>query len=212
MDGNKDKRIERSKELKINKKDENIQEMLLAIDLGLKSGASLFDDAGRLLKYEQIKFQDSKDLYEQAPNLINSWEREVNDKTSKDLSGEPPKLKRLSYLAVEGGGELFDAWETCLENDTMKNIQLVSVRPEEWRANLLLPKERQSGRTCKEAARLLARQVVADFGSMSQHEGRFKTDAAESVAMGFHMANVLGWIKREPIISRYSNGKIIVPK
>ncbi len=187
------------------------QELVLAVDLGLKCGASLFDDKGNLLRYEQLRFQDPEDLYKQAPSLIKSWERKSND---QDLQGMESLVKKrvISYLAVEGGGELLDAWESALEIDDNKEIQLVSVRPEEWRSRLLLPKERESSRSCKEAARQIARQIVSNFGTMDSHQGKFKTDAAESVAVGYYFANTLGWVHREPIVSRYTNGKIIVPK
>lgn len=192
-------------------KQEGEQELLLAIDLGLRCGASLFDDTGKLLRYEQLRFADEEDLHKRAPELIDSWKNDINAKNSIDSNGLKNK-NILSYLAVEGGGHLFDAWESSLESEDKKDIQLVSVRPEEWRSHLLTPKERASSRSCKEAARLIARQVVSDFGSMGDHKGRFKTDAAESVAMGYFMANHLGWIERKPLISRYSNGKVIVPK
>lgn len=213
VDGSEDRQIERrsSNTLQKREKTENEQDMLLAVDLGLRCGASLFDDSGRLIRYEQLRFTDTKDLYTQAPLLIESWEREANEDILTSTTNQPTKRKRLSYLAIEGGGELYDAWESCLENESMMHMQLVSVRPEEWRAHLLLPKERESSRTCKEAARLLARQVVAQCGNMAKHEGKFKTDAAESVAMGYYMASHLGWIKRNPMVERYTNGKIIVP-
>ncbi len=213
VEGSKDMRIER-KTSSIQKRQiqENEQELLLAVDLGLKCGASLFDDSGKLLRYEQLRFSDPKDLYEQAPKLIDSWENNINYiMHSEDTANSQAKKKVITYLAVEGGGELFDAWETAIDTNEKRNqIQLVSVRPEEWRSRLLLPKERQSSRTCKEAARLIARQVVAECGER-KHEGKFKTDAAESVSMGYYLANQLGWIKREPILNRYTNGKIVVP-
>ena len=211
IDGTEDKRVEKTNTMKKREKQEDEQELLLAIDLGLRCGASLFDDSGKLLRYEQLRFTDPEDLYKQAPILIDSWEKEANVITT-EISEEPQKKKILSYLAIEGGGDLFDAWETSLDNEEKKDIQLVSVRPEEWRAHLLLPKERESSRSCKEAARLIARQVVSEFGNMPKHEGKFKTDAAESVAMGYYMATHLGWLHREPAVSRYTNGKIIVPR
>ena len=214
IDGSEDKRIERKASVQKRKIEENEQELLLAVDLGLKCGASLFDDSGKLLRYEQLRFSDPKDLYEKAPQMIDNWEKEINNITKEQSNPiQAEKKKTITYLAVEGGGELFDAWETSVDSDERKErIQLVSVRPEEWRSRLLLPKERQSSRTCKEAARLIARQVVAECGEMPKHEGKFKTDAAESVAMGYYLANQLGWIKREPILDRYTNGKIVVPK
>jgi Icc-related predicted phosphoesterase len=213
VDSGDSKPVARTNPLKPQRREkrEGEQELVLAVDLGLRCGASLFDDTGKLLRYEQLRFKDPEDLYAQAPLLIDSWGSEINSQKIEDL-GEPVKKKVISYLAVEGGGELFDAWETALDSDENKGIQLVSVRPEEWRSHLLSLKERESSRSCKEAARLIARQIVSDFGTMESHKGKFKTDAAESVAMGYYFANHLGWIQREPIVSRYTNGKIIVPK
>mmetsp|Transcript_5162 Transcript_5162/g.6316 ORF Transcript_5162/g.6316 Transcript_5162/m.6316 type:complete len:341 (+) Transcript_5162:91-1113(+) len=208
-DGSEDKPILRSSNI-LQKRDErnkDQQELLLAVDLGLRCGASLFDDSGQLLRYEQLHFSDPEDLYAQAPNLLDSWVKDLNSGENNDT-----KEKVLSYLAIEGGGELFDAWETSLDSEDKRNIQLVSVRPEEWRAHLLSPKERTNSRSCKEAARLIARQIVAQHGNMPKHEGKFKTDAAESVSMGFYMATRLGWIRKDPIVSRYTNGKIMVPR
>eukprot|EP00559_Dactyliosolen_fragilissimus_P004134 CAMPEP_0184861600 /NCGR_PEP_ID=MMETSP0580-20130426/6244_1 /TAXON_ID=1118495 /ORGANISM="Dactyliosolen fragilissimus" /LENGTH=737 /DNA_ID=CAMNT_0027359145 /DNA_START=578 /DNA_END=2791 /DNA_ORIENTATION=- len=198
--------------IKLNKyKKEDEEELLLAIDLGLKCGASLFDETGKLLRYEQLEFKESEALYAEAPLLIDDWESDVNKSAAINNSEQQlSKKKVISYLAIEGGGELLHAWESCIEEENKKHIQLVRIRPEEWRANLLLPNERKCGRSCKEAARLIARQIVSEFGVMDNHRGKFKTDVAESVAMGYYFAHHLGWIQKQPIISRYSNGKIIV--
>ena len=142
-------------------------------------------------------------------------------KNDTDIGGVPPVRWVMSYLAVEGGGDLWDAWSSALEHETSdslignqsrRNIQLLSVRPNEWRAHLLSQKERSSSRASKEAARLIARQVVSEFGEMSNHQGKFETDVAESVAMGYHVASRLGWITRHPAVQRYTNGQIVVPK
>ena len=192
-------------------KNENEVELLLAIDLGLRCGASLFDDSGKLIRYEQLRFEDIDDLYEKAPVLIESWERDANSISLNDIDFNGKKCV-ISYLAVEGGGELFDAWDFSLEESDKRDIQLVQVRPEEWRAHLLTDKERASGRSSKEAARLIARQVVSECGTMSAHKGKFRTDAAESVVMGYYLSNRFGWIDRQPIVDRYQNGNIIIPK
>lgn len=196
---------------KNSEKNENEIELLLAIDLGLRCGASLFDDRGKLIRYEQLRFENIDDLYEKAPVLIESWEREANSDVLGDIDTNGKKFV-MSYLAVEGGGELFDAWEFSLEENDKKHIQLVQVRPEEWRSHLLTDKEQVSGRSSKEAARLIARQVVSECGTMSAHQGKFKTDAAESVVMGYYLSNRFGWIDRQPVVDRYQNGNIIIPK
>ena len=172
-------------------KNENEVELLLAIDLGLRCGASLFDDSGKLIRYEQLRFEDIDDLYEKAPLLIESWEKDANSNVSNDIDSNGKKFV-MSYLAVEGGGELFDAWEFSLEENDKRHIKLVQVRPEEWRSHVLTNKEQVSGRSCKEAARMIARQVVSEYGTMSAHKGKFKTDAAESVVMGYYLSKDKG--------------------
>ena len=61
----------------------------------------------------------------------------------------------------------------------------------------------------KEAARLIARQVVGDF-SAGTHSGKFKTDVAEAVTLGFYMSRRLGWI--ESNVRRATNSMILVPR
>lgn len=201
------------------KKRENVKdgekELLLAIDLGLNCGASMFDDSGSLLRYEQLRFQNEEDLYQRAPELIESWVQDVND-VMKEKKEE--KCCSLSYLVIEGGGHYLDAWEESLNNNNNENdndVQLICIRPEEWRSYLLTDKEKESSRASKEAARLIARQIVFEHSSSSKkkkHEGKFKTDCAESVSIGYYMASRLGWVKKDPLVNRYTNGKVIVPR
>ena len=89
---------------------------------------------------------------------------------------------------------------------------MLIVKPDEWRADLLLSKEKASGEAGKEASRLVARQLLADYGGML-HEGKLKTDVAEAILLGYHVSRRLEWIpRREPCIRRYSNGGVVVPK
>jgi hypothetical protein len=102
---------------------------------------------------------------------------------------------------------MLNAWA-----EAAPNRSILRVSPEEWRSDLLLSKEKSSGVNAKASARLIARQIVGDFGMMEQHSGKFKTDVAEAVVMGLYVARKLGWITREPAVRRYTNGVIIVPK
>ena len=90
----------------------------------------------------------------------------------------------------------------------------VDVSPEAWRADLLLPKERKSGVAAKAAARLVARQIVAEHSAPGcvQPE-KLPTDAAEAVLAGYHAVRQLGWrgSKAEPAVKRYTNGAVVLP-
>ena len=183
---------------------EAVQELLLAVDLGLKSGVALFGRDGTLLRYEQFHFE-KKSLVEAAKHLVESWESTVNE-VDEEEGGLP---HRITHIALEGAnGYMLQAWA-----DARSDLSILRVPPEEWRADLLLAKERTSGSNAKAASRLIARQIVDDFGVMSNHQGKFTTDVAEAVCMGFYVGRKLGWIEeREPAVRRFMNGKIIVPR
>ena len=114
-------------------------------------------------------------------------------------------------LGVEGADvALRSLWKNSAED--ILHCPLLLVKPEEWRADLLLAKEKASGESAKEASRLIARQLVAEYGGR-QHKGKFQTDVAEAVLLGYHVSRRLEWIPRkEPGVRRYSNGRVIVPK
>ena len=58
----------------------------------------------------------------------------------------------------------------------------------------------------------MARQVVVDRGAAGQaHAGRFPTDAAEAVLVGYYAVRRLGWGDTTgPPVRRYTNGCIIL--
>eukprot|EP00536_Pseudo-nitzschia_multiseries_P003115 jgi/Psemu1/301781/fgenesh1_kg.44_\ len=176
----------------------------MAVDLGLKSGVSLFDNSGYLLRYEQFLF-DRENLLEDFEDIIDQWEAEAADRVGDE---EKKASCRITHIAIEGGDTgLLDTWAQAAPDHS-----ILRVSPEEWRSELLTKKESQNGATAKEASRLIARQVVADFGLMDQHVGKFPTDVAESVCLGMYVARRLGWIEREPAVRRFTNGNIVTPK
>ena len=175
-------------------------QLLMAVDLGLKSGVSLFNSNGNLIRYEQFLF-DRQNLQDEFENIIRKWEAEV-------VSDDTSDSWKITHIAIEGGDTgLLNTWA-----DAAPNHSILRVSPEEWRAELLLKKENNSGSAAKEASRLIARQIVADFGTMENHTGKFPTDVAESVCLGMYVARRLGWIDREPVVRRFTNGNIVTPK
>jgi hypothetical protein len=129
------------------------REMLLAVDLGLRSGLCLLSADGRLLRYEQRVFRDEAELVGEAPRILAQWEADAN--------AAAPEGERwaVTHLAIEGGDPpLWEAWRNAAAGGT----RVLSVTAGEWRTHLLLPKERRSGADAKAAARLIARQVSTD--------------------------------------------------
>lgn len=181
--------------------------LLLAIDLGLKSGAALFSSNGKLLRYEQFHFQ-KETLRETTKRILAEWEESAHNPGIGNTIEEP--RRRITHVAIEGADSfMLRAW-----SDAAENLNILRVSPEEWRAELLLEKERTSGSNAKAASRLIARQVVDDFGVMPRHQGKFPTDVAEAVCLGIYVGSKLGWIRRDSgsIVCRYTNGNIMVPR
>ena len=180
--------------------------LLMSVDLGLKSGVSLFNSRGNLIRYEQFLFNRER-LQEDFEDIIRKWEEEVVDNDG-DKDGHNDNPWKITHIAIEGGDTgLLDTWAQAAPNHS-----ILRVSPEEWRSELLNKKESQNGSSAKEASRLIARQIVADFGSMEQHVGKFPTDVAESVCLGMYVSRRLGWIEREPAVRRFTNGNIVTPK
>lgn len=176
-------------------------QLLMSVDLGLKSGVSLFNSRGNLIRYEQFLF-DRENLQEDFEEIIRKWEDEV------DNDEDESNPWRISHIAIEGGDTgLLETWAQAAPNHS-----ILRVSPEEWRSELLNKKESQNGSSAKEASRLIARQIVGDFGTMENHTGKFPTDVAESVCLGMYVARRLGWIDREPAVRRFTNGNIVTPK
>jgi len=166
----------------------------------LRSGVSLFNNKGELLRYEQFLF-DRENLQENFEEIIQKWE----DGVAADDGHNPWKI---THIAIEGGDAgLLDTWARAAPSHS-----ILRVSPEEWRSELLNKKESQNGASAKEASRLIARQIVGDFGTMEPHAGKFQTDVAESVCLGLYVARRLGWIEREPAVRRFTNGNIVTPK
>lgn len=129
---------------------EDGNELLLAVDLGLKSGVALFNKQGQLLRYEQHLFNKDK-LNEEIKTIVEGWESDVQKSDIIPSNGE--QLWSVTKIAVEGGDvAIFNAWDSAA-----KDVSISRVSPEEWRFHLLSEKERTSGATSKAAARLIAR-------------------------------------------------------
>lgn len=63
---------------------------------------------------------------------------------------------------------------------------------EEWRATVLIPRERMDAASAKQAARKKARALVAKM--QGPKPSSLNTDAAEAVLIGFYAVRRLGWL------------------
>lgn len=134
------------------------QGLLLAVDLGLRSGLCLLSADGRLLRYENRVFTDDTELATEAPRILAQWEEDAN------AAAPAGERWTVTHLAIEGGDPpLWEAWRRAAEG---AGTRVLSVTAGEWRTHLLLPKERRTGADAKAAARLVARQVKGGYDSL----------------------------------------------
>jgi Calcineurin-like phosphoesterase len=165
-----------------------VGELLLAVDLGLRTGLSLYNCRGRLLRYANFHFENVVALRVGAVHALTSWEMEANAVASPCLERNERDMSwSITRIAIEGGDPpLRDAWMEAIEFvEATASASLLGpsgsvasgpkkvlyVRPEEWRMDLLNEKEKRSGEDAKAASRLIARQIVADYSVYNTETG-----------------------------------------
>jgi hypothetical protein len=195
-------------------KSDGVTRMLLAIDLGLRTGVSLFDESGVLLRFEGLHFDSTEVLEDAARDLLTRWELDANEHLVNVVeevgSRESGCQHKITHVAIEGEDPpLLQAWRNALAD----KYRLLCVKPEAWRADLLTAVERQSGESSKAASRVLAGHVIASNNSPVLHQKfdreEFQTDVAESILLGVHVLRRLGWgTLQDPAIAR-SNGQLL---
>lgn len=148
--------------------------VLLAVDLGLRTGLAWYRDDGRLIRCRSAHFANRGMLRRALPAL---WQ-------------EVPDLRQV---VLEGGGDLADTWRHSAER---RSIAVMVVSAEQWRDDLLFKRERRSGQQAKEHAEMLAARVM-DWSGMSR-VGPLRHDAAEAVLCGLWAARQIGWLDAWP--------------
>ena len=146
--------------------------VLLAVDLGLKTGVALFGRDGRLISYRSQNYGSAARLRRGVPGVLN---------------GEPD----LAWLVLEGGGPLARIWETEAER---REIGVRRIAAEDWRRCLLYPREQRH--QPKRTAQALARRVIT--WSDAPRPTSLRHDAAEAILIGLWGVLDLGWLDRVP--------------
>jgi len=86
---------------------------------------------------------------------------------------------QLEKIVVEGGGDLFVPWQKEADR---RGIVVAQVMGEEWRRQILLPRDRTRGRDAKAAADGVAREVIERSGA--KRPTSLRHDAAEAILVG----------------------------
>ena len=149
--------------------------MLLAVDLGLRTGLALYGRDGRLVSYR------SQNLGSRA-------------RLRKAAAGVLAEHDGLERLVLEGGGDLAEIWAKAGHR---AGLRVRVIGAEQWRRPLLLPREQRTGAGAKGAADGLARAVI-EWSGAKRPTGALRHDAAEAIAVGLWGVLAAGWLDAVP--------------
>src|SRR5262249_51476265 len=148
--------------------------VLLAIDIGVKTGLALYGHDGRLLWYRSQNFGTAQRLRRGVRRVLDT-------------------LPHLAWLVLEGGGPLADLWR---REATRRQIPVRQISAEVWRRQFLYARERRNGAQAKESATELARRIIIWSGA--QRPTSLRDDAAEAILIGLWGTLDVGWLTEFP--------------
>jgi hypothetical protein len=152
--------------------------VLLAVDIGVKTGLALYGQDGRLRWYRSHNFGTAERLRRGVRGVLDT-------------------LPDLAWLVLEGGGPLADIW-IC--EATRRHIPLRQISAEAWRRQFLYARQQRSGAQAKESATELARRVITWSGA--RRPTSLRDDAAEAILIGLWGALEVGWLAQPPDVVR----------
>lgn len=148
--------------------------VLLAVDVGVKTGLALYQYDGRLCWYRSQNFGTASRLRRAVPGLLDA-------------------IPHLTWLITEGGGSLADIWS---REAGRRRIPTKQVSAERWRQQLLYPRQQRNGMQAKEHAEDIARHVIV--WSRASRPTSLRDDAAEAILIGLWGVLEVGWLDRVP--------------
>jgi hypothetical protein len=147
---------------------------LLAVDVGLRTGLALYEQNGRLVWYRSHNFGNRTRLR----NAVRQMFHDVAD---------------LKWLILEGGGPIADIWSHEAER---RGISVRRIAAEDWRNDLMYPRQRRNGAEAKDSADAMARRVINWAGA--DRPTSLRHDAAEAILIGLWGLIHVGWLKGVP--------------
>jgi hypothetical protein len=148
--------------------------LLLAVDLGLRTGLALYGQDGRLQWYRSHNFGAASRLRRAVPGLLD-------------------ELPDLAWIILEGGGRLAEIWKREAER---RRIGVRQIGAEAWRQRFLLPRQQRRGSQAKAHAEDVAKRVIA--WSQARRPTSLRDDAAEAILIGLWGALDVGWLTEAP--------------
>lgn len=148
--------------------------MLLAVDLGVRTGLALYGEDGRLRAYRSKNFGSAARLKRGVRALFD-------------------EIDGLFWLVLEGGGNLAEIWQVEAE---WRGVEVLQLSADDWRQRFLYPREQRSGAQAKRVADELARRVI-DW-SAAPRPTSLRHDAAEAILVGLWGVLEVGWLEALP--------------
>jgi hypothetical protein len=148
----------------------NKMELLLAIDLGVKTGLAMYSSDGRLLWYRSHNYGNKARLKKAIPTILSEDD--------------------LRYIVIEGGGPLLKMWT---QEADRKNIETIPTMANDWRQEILFAREQRKGKDAKHNAVIYARHVIEHLAE--NRATSLTNDAAEAILIGLWGMLKVGWIR-----------------
>ncbi len=142
--------------------------LLLAVDLGLKTGLALYGPEGRLVWYRSRHFGTRERLRAGVRTILQ-------------------EIPGVTHLVIEGGGPIAAIWAGAA---LRRGITVRQIAAETWRRDLLTPRRQRTTQDAKTAAIALARRVIDQ--SALPHPKSLRHDAAEAILIGLYALRELG--------------------
>jgi hypothetical protein len=149
-------------------------ELLLAVDLGVRTGLAVYRRDGCLQSYRSQNFGNAVRLRRAVPGIL----------------GELPELV---WLVLEGGGPLAEIWRREADR---RMIPVRLIPAEHWRERLLYARQHRCTLQAKRSADELARRVIQWSGAARPTSLRH--DAAEAILLGLWAVLEAGWLSALP--------------
>lgn len=141
--------------------------MLLAVDLGLKTAWSLWNEEGYLCRFESRNFSNRTKMKAGVPSILRS-------------------LGPLEVIVAEGDPRLAKIWFSF-----PKGVEKELVQAQQWRPDILPARDRRKGSRAKEKAIELAAALVRHDGC-GRHD-HLNDDTAEAILLGYWAVQRRGW-------------------
>ncbi len=148
--------------------------LLLAVDLGLRTGLAAYGRDGRLLWYRSQHFGTRAMLRRGVHGLLET-------------------IPDLDRVVLEGGGPIADIW---VREAQRRGLLVRQISAEDWRVRFFAPRDQQGRDRSKASADIFARRVIAWSGAARPTSLRH--DAAEAIAIGLWGVLDAGWLPRAP--------------